>query len=134
MQRPYRITCFGLGLAIIVTAVVFGAGIGARRGLWNFPSGLRAAQSAVWRAAVALVLSLVGIRRGRTVVASVPEEGRIEAAVESRLHGLVDEVAIRARARDSGSIVDLRSRSRPGRLDHGVNAQRLRALLAEEWR
>lgn len=69
--------------------------------------------------------------RGWTVVASVPEEGRIEATVESRLYGFVDEVGIRVQPRGEGSIVDVRSRSRLGRIDRGVNAKRIRALLAD---
>ena len=69
--------------------------------------------------------------RGWTVVASVPEEGRIEATVESRLYGFVDEVAIRVKAGSAGSVVDVRSRSRLGRIDRGVNARRIRALLAD---
>jgi uncharacterized protein (DUF1499 family) len=219
-----------LVLALTAAAVVVGAGIGARSGAWDFLSGLRAAEWAVWGAAAALALGLAALARGRrsrgewvtgllaivlsvplvftgaqwklaeriyppindistdtadapvfwdmptptdypgrqvaelqraaypdlvplelpipparayeqalalvrergwTVVASVPEEGRIEATVASRLYGFVDEVAIRVQPRDAGSIIDVRSRSRLGRIDRGVNAKRVRALIAD---
>jgi len=219
----------GLLTALASAAVVVGAGIGARRGAWDFLAALGAAQWAVGAAAAALVLSVVGLVRGRrsraawalglagvalsapvlwagaqwqiaeriyppindistdtadapvfwdmpnptdypgrqvaeqqraaypdvvplalpvaparafeqalalvrergwTVVASAPDEGRIEATVESRLYGFVDEVAIRVRAQGAGSVVDLRSRSRLGRIDRGVNARRIRDFLA----
>lgn len=66
--------------------------------------------------------------KGWTVVASVPNEGRIEATARSRLYGFTDEVAVRVRAADGGSMVDLRSRSRVGRIDRGVNANRIRSF------
>ena len=69
--------------------------------------------------------------RGWAVVAGVPEEGRIEAAVESRRYGFFDGVAFRARQGGAGSIVDIRSRSRLGRIDRGVNAKRIRACIAD---
>lgn len=69
--------------------------------------------------------------KGWTVVASVPEEGRIEATVSSRLYGFVDEVAVRIVPADGGSKVDLRSRSRLGRVDRGVNANRIRSFVAD---
>lgn len=227
---PSALAGAGLLLAGIAAAVVVGAGVGARRGAWDFLSGLRAAEWAVWGAAIALVLAAIGIvrqrqhwptwamglgamalsapvvlagaqwkiaervyppindistdmadapvfwdmptptdypgrqvaelqrgaypdivpltlpvdpsrafelalarvrARGWSVVSSVPEEGRIEATVESPLYGFVDEVAIRVRAGGSGSIVDIRSRSRLGRIDRGTNAKRIRALLVD---
>ena len=41
-----------------------------------------------------------------------------------------DEIIIRIAASDGGARVDLRSRSRIGRIDRGVNAKRIRAFLA----
>lgn len=230
--RPLsRFALAGPILALAAWAVVVAGGIGARRGAWHFLTALKAAEWAVWGAALALVLSLVGAtqarprgwRRGlvpavvgvvaatallamavewevsaRThppindistdtedapvfwdmpeptdypaadvaslqraaypdlaplkialpparafeaalatarlqgweVVASVPEEGRIEATATSRLYGFVDEVAIRIKAADGGCRIDVRSRSRLGRIDRGVNARRIRAYLA----
>ena len=69
--------------------------------------------------------------KGWTVVASVPEEGRIEATSSSLLYGFTDEVAIRVKAVDGGVLVDVRSRSRIGKIDRGVNARRIRAYLAD---
>jgi len=228
--KPLALAIGGLGLAFIATAVVVGAGIGARRGAWDFLSGLRAAEWAVWVAAVALALAIIGTvrqrrqratwalgmlaallsapvvvagaqwkiaeriyppindistdtvdapvfwdmptptdypgrqvaelqrsaypdivplvlpaaaprafelalaqvrQRGWTVVSSSPEEGRIEATAESRLYGFIDEVAIRVRPSGTGSIVDVRSRSRLGRIDRGANARRIRVYLAD---
>lgn len=67
---------------------------------------------------------------GWEVVSKVPEEGRIEATTKSLLYGFTDEVAVRVKPANGGSIVDVRSRSRIGRIDRGVNAKRIRAYLA----
>lgn len=227
---PALVLMSALGMSLTAAAVVVSAGVGARLGAWDFLSALRAAEWAVWGAAVGLVLALIGLpmrrrtrsawvagllaialstpvvfaglqwkiaeriyppindistdttdapvfwdmptptdypgrevaelqraaypdlvpleltlpaaqaferalalvrERGWTVVASVPREGRIEATVESRLYGFVDEVAIRVKAGSAGSVLDVRSRSRRGRIDRGVNARRIRALIAE---
>lgn len=68
---------------------------------------------------------------GWEVVAEAPEEGRIEAVVTSRLYGFKDEVVIRIEAGDGATVVDLRSRSRLGRIDRGANAARIRNFLAQ---
>ncbi len=229
-RAPTLALAVSLGLSLASMAVVVGAGVGARRGAWDFLAGLRAAEWAVWGAALGVGLALFGLAmrrrtrsawvtgllaiaigapvvvagvqwklaeriyppindistdtadapvfwdmptptdypgrqvaelqraaypdlvpleltlppaqafdralglvraRGWTVVASVPEEGRIEATVESRLYGFVDELAIRVKASPAGSVVDVRSRSRLGRIDRGVNARRIRVLLAD---
>ena len=72
----------------------------------------------------------VAKEQGWTIVASVLAEGRLEATTRSRLYGFTDEVIVRVKASDSGALVDVRSRSRLGRVDHGVNAKRIRAYLA----
>lgn len=69
--------------------------------------------------------------RGWSVVASDAEEGRIEAVATSRLFGFADEVSIRIVPERSGSRVDMRSRSRLGKIDRGTNARRIRAWLAD---
>jgi uncharacterized protein (DUF1499 family) len=51
--------------------------------------------------------------------------------VTSRLYGFKDEVVIRIEAKAGASVVDLRSRSRLGRIDRGVNAARIRGFLAQ---
>src|SRR5262249_33122589 len=66
---------------------------------------------------------------GWTVVASDPATGRIEANETSRWFRFVDDVAIRVAPDGSGSRIDIRSESRQGRSDFGVNARRIRAYL-----
>jgi len=68
--------------------------------------------------------------KGWEIVARVPAEGRIEATASTFLYGFKDEVSVRVTAADGGAKVDVRSRSRIGRIDRGVNAQRIRAYLA----
>ena len=67
---------------------------------------------------------------GWTVVATDPESGRIEASQRSRWFGFTDDVVIRVAPAESGSRIDIRSVSRMGRGDFGVNAMRVRAYLA----
>ncbi len=66
---------------------------------------------------------------GWTVVATTATG--IEATQTSRLFRFVDDVVVRVRPHASGSIVDVRSRSRVGRGDLGVNAARIRAFRAK---
>jgi len=68
---------------------------------------------------------------GWEIVAEAPDEGRIEAVATSLVYGFKDEIVIRIEPADSGAVVDLRSRSRLGRIDRGVNAARIRDFLAE---
>ncbi len=65
---------------------------------------------------------------GLEVVAVDPAAGTLEARDVSVVFRFVDDVAVRVRAREGGSVVDIRSRSRDGRGDLGVNAARVRAL------
>jgi uncharacterized protein (DUF1499 family) len=51
-----------------------------------------------------------------------------EATDTSRIFRFVDDVVVRARPSESGSIVDARSKSRDGTGDLGANATRIRAL------
>lgn len=78
-----------------------------------FPRALKAAEQMGW-----------------TIVATDPQAGRIEASQRSRWFGFTDDVVIRVAAAGSGSRVDVRSVSRVGRNDFGVNAARVRAYLA----
>jgi uncharacterized protein (DUF1499 family) len=59
------------------------------------------------------------------------EAGFIEAAVDKRFLGLRDDVAIRVRHRGETTIVDVRSASRFGPADFGVNAARIAAFLRQ---
>jgi uncharacterized protein (DUF1499 family) len=67
---------------------------------------------------------------GWTIVAADDAAGRIEASDRSRWFGFTDDIVIRIAASGSGSRVDIRSSSRLGRSDFGVNAARVRAYLA----
>jgi len=66
---------------------------------------------------------------GWEVIASDADEGRIEAVETTLLFGFKDEVVVRIAATDEGSIIDIRSRSRIGRIDRGANAKRIRRYL-----
>lgn len=68
---------------------------------------------------------------GWTIVASDATERRIEASERSFWFGFTDDVVIRIAASDAGSRVDVRSVSRVGRSDFGVNASRVRAYLGK---
>lgn len=89
------------------------------------PLTLALAPAPAYESALAVVKA-----QGWDIVSTVPEEGRIEATARSRLYGFVDEVAIRVAAEGSGTRIDVRSRSRTGRIDRGVNAKRIHAYLA----
>lgn len=66
---------------------------------------------------------------GWTIVAAVPDEGRIEASDRTFWFGFTDDIVIRIRSHESGSLVDVRSASRVGRSDLGVNAARVQAFV-----
>jgi uncharacterized protein (DUF1499 family) len=68
-------------------------------------------------------------RMGWTIVAADDKSGKIEATDQSRWMGFTDDIAIRVAKTDAGTRVDLRSSSRLGRSDFGVNAARIRAYL-----
>jgi uncharacterized protein (DUF1499 family) len=65
-----------------------------------------------------------------TLLAQDGAAGRIEATQKSRWFGFSDDIAIRVAANGSGSRIDMRSSSRQGRSDFGVNAARIRAYTA----
>jgi uncharacterized protein (DUF1499 family) len=67
---------------------------------------------------------------GWTVVDADPASGRIEANETSRWFRFTDDVVIRVAADGAGSRIDVRSVSRVGRSDFGVNAGRIRAYTA----
>ena len=67
---------------------------------------------------------------GWHVVAADPASGRIEASQTSRWFRFTDDVVIRVIGHGSGSRVDMRSLSRQGRSDFGVNAARIRLFMA----
>jgi uncharacterized protein (DUF1499 family) len=67
---------------------------------------------------------------GWHIVAAVPAEGRLEATDTTRWFGFKDDIVVRVAPALDGSRVDVRSVSRVGRSDLGVNAKRIRAFLA----
>jgi uncharacterized protein (DUF1499 family) len=67
---------------------------------------------------------------GWEIVAAIPGEGRLEATATTPWFGFKDDVVVRIRARGAGSRVDVRSLSRIGVGDLGVNAARVRAFMA----
>ncbi|MCE2729393.1 MAG: DUF1499 domain-containing protein [Sphingomonadaceae bacterium] len=71
--------------------------------------------------------------RGWEVAVSLPEEGRFEATETSAFFQFKDDVVLRVRPSETGegSIVDMRSVSRVGVSDLGMNAKRVRAFLAD---
>lgn len=67
---------------------------------------------------------------GWTIVDSNAERGRVEASDHSLFYGFTDDVVIRVTPNGAGSRIDVRSKSRQGRGDFGVNARRVRSYLA----
>ncbi|MDH3460730.1 MAG: DUF1499 domain-containing protein [Burkholderiaceae bacterium] len=66
---------------------------------------------------------------GWTMVAVSPQDLRIEATDSSPLFGFKDDVVVRVSSHPAGSRVDVRSQSRVGVSDIGVNAKRIRSFL-----
>ncbi|MDI1285609.1 MAG: DUF1499 domain-containing protein [Reyranella sp.] len=67
---------------------------------------------------------------GWDVVARAPADGRIEAVDTSQWFGFRDDIVVRIRADGTGSRIDIRSKSRAGEADLGVNARRIRDFIA----
>lgn len=78
-------------------------------------------------------LAAVARDRGWDIAVVDPARGRIEATDTSAFFRFKDDVVLRVRAAEGGtaSIVDMRSVSRVGQHDFGVNANRVRAFLAD---
>src|SRR5262245_59160560 len=77
-----------------------------------------------------LALAAAKSMPGWDIAASDPATGRIEASQASRWFRFTDDVVIRVAPSRSGSRIDMRSLSRQGRSDFGVNAARIRAYMA----
>jgi uncharacterized protein (DUF1499 family) len=88
------------------------------------PLDLAAPPERVFPAAAAAARGL-----GWEIVAAVPAEGRLEATATTPWFGFKDDIVVRVRARGPGSRIDVRSLSRIGVGDLGVNAARVRAFL-----
>ncbi|HEY3487635.1 MAG TPA: DUF1499 domain-containing protein [Gammaproteobacteria bacterium] len=73
---------------------------------------------------------VAALAMGLEIVDAVPEEGRLEATDTTFWFGFKDDVIVRARPQADGRTqVDIRSASRVGRLDGGVNGKRVQRLL-----
>jgi uncharacterized protein (DUF1499 family) len=72
----------------------------------------------------------VAMAMGWDVVARTPPEGRLEAVDTSEWFGFRDDIVVRIRPDGAGSRVDIRSKSRAGESDLGVNARRIRNFIA----
>lgn len=68
---------------------------------------------------------------GWQIAAAVPAEGRLEATDTTKWWGFKDDIVVRAAAAPGGSRVDIRSASRIGKSDLGVNAARIRRFAHE---
>lgn len=66
---------------------------------------------------------------GWTIVAADADTGRIEASQQSRWFRFTDDIVVRIVDNGGGSRIDMRSTSRQGRSDYGVNAARIRAYM-----
>jgi len=66
---------------------------------------------------------------GWEIVAAEPQHGRLEATDTSLLFGFTDDIVIQITPHARGSQLDIRSMSRVGRSDVGVNAHRIRRFL-----
>ena len=64
---------------------------------------------------------------GWTIVGNDAAQGRIDAYQRTTFMGFTDDVVIRVTPDGSGSRIDMRSESRQGQSDFGVNAKRIRA-------
>ena len=86
------------------------------------------AQSA-YEAAMAVITK----RRWQVINTRPPQPGRreayIEAVARTPIMGFRDDIAVRIRPMGQGARVDIRSASRYGRHDFGVNAARIRTLI-----
>ena len=74
----------------------------------------------------------LALDRGWDVALADPAAGLLEATETSRFFRFKDDVVLRVRAApQGGSLVDMRSISRVGGSDVGMNAKRVRAFLAD---
>ncbi|MEL6363350.1 MAG: DUF1499 domain-containing protein [Pseudomonadota bacterium] len=88
------------------------------------PALYEAPTDVVYEAALRVVQSF-----GWEVLDADAERGVIEAADTSLWFGFVDDIIVRVRATETGARVDVRSKSRVGGSDLGVNAARVRKFL-----
>jgi uncharacterized protein (DUF1499 family) len=66
---------------------------------------------------------------GWTIIAADAGTGHIEASQQSRWFRFTDDIVVRVSSDVAGSRIDMRSTSRQGHSDYGVNAARIRAYF-----
>jgi uncharacterized protein (DUF1499 family) len=78
-------------------------------------------------------MAVIAKRRWQVINTRPPQPGRreayIEAVARTPIMGFRDDIVVRIRPLGQGARVDIRSASRYGRHDFGVNAARVRALI-----
>lgn len=90
------------------------------------PLVLKAPRDKVFAAAQSTLASM-----GLELVDADAAQGRIEATATSTLFGFKDDVVVRVAEGPDGTKVDVRSKSRVGRNDIGMNAKRIRTFQAK---
>jgi uncharacterized protein (DUF1499 family) len=79
--------------------------------------------------AFAEALTVAKSMPGWILVAANADAGRIEASEQSRWFRFTDDVVIRVVGDEAGTRIDMRSTSRQGSSDYGVNSKRIRAYM-----
>lgn len=77
-------------------------------------------------AAVTLAAGVAAERLGWEVIALDATSGHLEATDTTFWYGYKDDIVVRVRPDNTGSLVDVRSKSRVGKSDLGTNANRIR--------
>ena len=90
------------------------------------PLVYQAPHDKVFAAAKAVVESM-----GLELVDADPAQGRIEATETSVLFGFKDDIVVRIASGAEATKVDVRSKSRVGRNDFGMNAKRIRTFQSK---
>lgn len=70
------------------------------------------------------------VAMGMDIAAYDAQAGHIEATDTTFWFGFKDDIVVRVRPAEGGSVVDIRSVSRVGRSDIGKNAERIRDIIA----
>jgi len=86
----------------------------------------KAPKEQVFDAALSTVASM-----GLKITNANPAEGRLEAVDTTLLYGFQDDMVVRIQESQQGTRIDVRSKSRVGRSDLGVNAKRIRTFLSK---
>ncbi|WP_409439544.1 DUF1499 domain-containing protein [Psychromonas sp. GE-S-Ul-11] len=74
---------------------------------------------------------LLADKIGWEIVYEDPEKGFLEATAYTAFFHFADDVIIRISEQENGSKIDIRSVSRIGRSDRGVNAQRISTFIGD---